>query len=386
MEKSRKISKILRILIALTLLVCIVGAGLLIVKKKKEQLAKTPPPELLPLPVRTSSVKSGHLAEIRRYTGILEAKISARISPRITAQTIEVRVREGDVVGRGQVLVLLDSRVQRANIKSLKAQLEAARSSLYTYKNIYERDSALYRSKALSKEALDRSKAVYDGAKAKVTELENSLKSAEVELSYTKLCAPFDGVITKRLIEPGDTVVVGKSVLIVEATDAGYKLTVKVPQAIFAILKKNTPVQILPPPGQESPPLHVTISRLYPADALEGTLMPNCEIDLAEKPYGLPPGATLHVLFRLKDFSGLIVPARSLLEQGIGQPLVYTITDNNRVHIVPVQLLLRNTDFVCVKGQLQPEARVIVAGEDVLIRLHEGDKVSPVEIPSDRRL
>ncbi len=379
MAKSIKIPRLLKISFGLVLALCLVATGALIIRHKKKELSKAQPPKILPLAVRTDVVRSGQLGETHRYMGILQARINVQISPRITAQITDIRVREGDTVKKGEILAILDSRIQETRIRSLGAQLEAARISLYTYQGIYDRDLELYEKKALSQEALDRSRAAFEAAKARVIELENSLESARVELSYTRLAAPFDALVTKRLMEPGDTALAGKPVLSLEAVKAGYKLVVNVPQEVFPRLKTNMPVKILPLAQGKEASLDARISRLYPAGQSEGGLLPVCEIDLEKRPFALPTGSSLHVLLIVREESGLILPARSLLDQAFASPLVFALDDENRIRPVPVKVLLRNPGFVCVEGELTPGTRVVTAGEDVLLRLHEGQKVRPAD-------
>lgn len=385
-KRKTKSGKALKIFLTLVLLMVLVAGGIFIVKKRKEQLAKIPPPTVLPLPVTVTSVRQGQLEQTRRYTGIVQARVTGLISPRITAQILKIIPFEGDTVNKGQLLVLLDSKTHRARIGALKAQLMAAKSSLNTLHSIYKRDLELFNGKALSKEALDKSRTAYKTAKARVVEIENNLNSARAELSYTRIMAPYDALVIKRLMEPGDTAVVGKPVLELESMDAGYRLIVKLPQPVFSLVTKKTMVQILPPPGLQAPALSSHITALYPAQASQSASMPICEIGLRHRPYGLPPGSSLNVLFHIKKTEGFVIPARALLQQAIGRFLVYTVTQENKIHIVPVRLLLTDEDLVCVSGKLRPGTRVVVAGEDVLIRLHEGDKVHPVETSSKRRL
>ena len=379
MAQSITVSRFFKLALGLVLALGLAAAGARIVQHKKQELAKAEPPTMLPLAVRTDVVREGRLGESRRYLGILQAKTTVQISPRITAQITGIRVREGETVKKGEILAVLDARIQDTKIRSLKAQIEAAKTSLYTTQGIYDRDLELYRQKALSKEALDRSQAALATARARVTELENALESARVERSYTRLTAPFDALVTKRLMEPGDTALAGKPLLTLEALDSGYTLVVHVPQAVFPRLKTNMPVKILPPGQGKEAALEARISRLYPAGGAEGGLLPVCEIDLDTRPFTLPTGSSLHVRITLREESGLILPARSLLEQAYGPTLVFTLDHENRIRPIAVKVLVRNPDVVCVAGELVPGARVVTAGEDVLLRLHEGQKVRPAD-------
>jgi len=377
------IKKSLGITAGIILALCLIALGFVIVKHKKRELSSIKPPEAMSLPVVTSQVRYGSLEETRRYLGVLEAKVKADIAPRITAEVIRLYVREGDLVKRGQLLVELDAREQDARIGSLNAELIAAKTALMTYEGIYQRDLELYWNKALSKEALDRSKMALESARAKVKDLENQLDAAVVQRSYTKLKAPFDGTIVSRWIEQSDMALSGRPVLGLESNEDGYKLVLKVPQALFPVLKKGMKVGILPfEKGQER--IEARISRLYP-----GTL-PGCEIDLPERPFELPTGSKLYVMLHLGKATGFILPSRALLEQAEGPGLVFPIDEDGRVKKIPVKPIARSHDLVCLlalQGGLFEGQKVVVAGEDVLLRLKKGQKVRPYsETLLDRRL
>ncbi len=372
-KTDKTIFKLMKLPAVVLLVICLVAAGAILVKHKKKELADTPGPPEMPLPVMTAQVKLGSLSETRRYLGTLEAKTKADISPMVTAQLLKLYAREGDLVKKGQLLAVLDSRIQNARIRSLEAQLKAAKTAFLTYQGIYQRDFELHESKALSTEALDRSKMALESARARVSELSNLLDSARVELSYTRINAPFQGIVSKRFLDEGDMALSGRPIMTLEATTGGYKLVLKIPQAVFPLVEKGMDATILSSNGYES--IKARISRLYPSSDL-----PCCDIDLDQRPFKLPTGSRLYVEIGLRKASGIILPSMALLEQAKGPELVFALDNENHVGLVPVKVLVRNPDLVCVstlQGKLTLGQRVVVAGEDVLLRLKNGQKVWP---------
>ncbi|MFW8602338.1 efflux RND transporter periplasmic adaptor subunit [Desulfobacterota bacterium M19] len=366
--------RILRIIIFCLIAVALVVGGVLIVRHKKKELAKIPSPARPLMAVNTAVIQYGRLADTRKYLGILRARVSGQVSSQLTARIISIRVREGDVVKKGRIVVVLDSRVQRNKEKSLAAQVDAARIALTTYDGIYHRDLALYQGKALSREALDRSDMARAAAESRLKALESSLGNARVELSYTRIAAPYDAVVTKRLMEPGDIALPGKPLLTIDALTKGYKLLVSLPQDIFPVLKTGDPVRIVGGAGTKGD-IAAVISSLYPAGP--AGMLPVCEVDLAARPFGLPAGSSLGVVFTVAGGRGFIVPQRAVLHEASGS-FVFVVDKNETVKIVPVQILVRNPDRACVRGDLTAGQKVVVAGEDVLLRLHQGRKVRPV--------
>jgi len=369
-----KRARILRIVIFCLIAVALTVGGILIVRHKKKEVAETPPPSRPLMAVNTTVIQTGSLTDTRKYLGILRARVSGQVSSQLAARIISIRVREGEVVKKGRLMAVLDSRIQRHKEKSLTAQVDAAKTALATYEGIYHRDLVLYQNKGLSKEALDRSDMVRAAAESKLRTLESSLRTARVELSYTKITAPYDALVIRRLMEPGDIALPGKPLLAIDALDKGYKLVVNLPQNIFPVLKNGDPVLIVPGTGAKGA-VRATISSLYPAGPTG--LLPVCEVDFAARPFGLPAGSSMGVVFTVARARGFIVPQRAVLHETSGD-FVFVVDKNGAVNIVPVHILAQNPERVCVKGDLAAGQKVVVAGEDVLLRLHQGRKVRPV--------
>ncbi len=383
-----------RLVIAVIILVLLIAGGIMVVKKKKAELASVPPPEKALTPVETVSARWGEFAAHADFLGTIKPKISAEIAPRITARIIEVRVREGRIVKKGEVLARLDDREQRYAVSSLEARLSAARTALSTREAIYNRDRKLFEAKAISREALDLSTTTRDAARAEVITLEKQLDSARTALSYTILRALFDGCITARLMEPGDMGLPGKPVVAMEAPDAGYYVEVKVPQRQIPALKLGDEISIFPDAGRfqdaftplthdaPSSSMHAVISRIHPA-VRTGTLGV-IEADVDKRPFGLPSGSAVNVRITTGRYQGLGIPLRALLEN-VNGAAIFTVNDG-AVHVIPVSVLYRGADMAVVtpvNGRVgMSEITVITAQESALLRLHEGQKVRVSRAPS----
>ena len=92
----------------------LVTAGLVfmavrVVKLRKAELAKVPGPISVPLPVHVARIQKGFLEVTRSYLGVVRPMVSSSLAPQVTGQILEVRVREGDRVRKGQILVRLET-------------------------------------------------------------------------------------------------------------------------------------------------------------------------------------------------------------------------------------------------------------------------------------
>ncbi len=368
--------KLIKRLIPLLVIVALIIAGALVVRKRKKEISQAPPPATYPLPVRTAPARKGTLEVKEHYLGNILPLVSSQLAPRVTGHIVEVRVREGDHVTSGEILARLDDRPFMDQFQSIKAQLEGARSTLATQEGIYRRDLMLYKNRAISKERLDKSKSARDEAKARVSTLEEALKTAQLNLEYCSIKAPMDGVITKRLQDPGDLGIPGKAILEMEAPQKGYKVVVRVPQDQVKDLHLGGKAYLSPASQKGGSLMEASITRIYPS-VTEGTLA-TVEVDVPDPPFGLPSGATLDVALVIKKVEGVIVPTRALLHTTMGDT-VFALTGHDRVKVVHVVKVLGKTDTkAAILAPLSPNQRVVTGSDSALLRLHEGIKVKPV--------
>jgi len=345
-----------------------------VVKLRKAELAKVPGPISVPLPVHVARIQKGFLEITRSCLGVVRPMVSSSLAPQVTGQILEVRVREGDRVRKGQILVRLDDRTYVSKVGALKAQLAGARSTLATQEGIYKRNLMLYEHKALSKEALDCSRSARDEARARVLSLEKELEAARLEVSYCTLKAPFDGVVTKRLQDPGDLALPGKPILVLENAGAGYRVLVQVPQDLVPVLKAGDEVYLAP--SAQGPSVKATLSRIYPAVATG--LMATVEVGVKEPPLGLPSGSVLEATLVVARKEGLKVPLGALLHKPEGV-LVWAVKPDGELVPKKVEVLAANRREALVSGEISPGEKVVVGTDALLLRLHPGLKVVPLE-------
>lgn len=369
-------------LIVIVVAVFLIAGAVFVIKKKKEMIAHTPTVASYPLPVETAVAGMGDLDISYHYLGWVEPFIYADMAPRITGQILSVDVREGDRVHKGQILAVIDDRelkekelAQAAAVASAEADLAGARSAFETQQAIYERDEVLYKEGAVSQEAFQRSRAQSDSARAQVKDLENKIaalkslrRAASVELSYTRLCSTIDGVVAKRLAEPGDLAVPGKPVVRVEGISP-FKILVQIPETDMPLMKRGGKVVLSN--GRDR--MEAVITRVYPAVGT-GTLG-TIEIDLAKRPFGVPSGGTAGVDVITGRPAGVIIPLTALLEDKSGS-FVCRI-DQGRIKVLKVQVLGKNAGYAVVRGGLKAGDMVAVGDEGKLMRLSDGMAVVP---------
>jgi RND family efflux transporter MFP subunit len=163
-------------------------------------------------------------------TGTVRATLSAQLASQVMGTITRVNVREGDHVRRGEVLVSIDEAQQQAAYASAKAGLQASQESIAAADADYtlaeatmKRYQTLYEKKSLSPQEYDEVKTKLAAAQARReaahagrTQAEAGVSQAGTAMSFTKVRAPFDGVVTSRLAEPGAMAAPGVPLLVVE--------------------------------------------------------------------------------------------------------------------------------------------------------------------------
>lgn len=370
--------------IIIALLVVAAAVAVLVVKQKK--LASLPKPQMQLPSVQVATVKQGSLEVTAHYLAAIEPLTRSDLSPRISGNILAITKREGDIVSQGELLVTIDDRELQdrsvsvnAEVLATRQRLAGAQSAYTTQKSVYERDLTLYKAGAISKEALDRSQAALDSSKATVDAFQESLKGlamntnvARTQAAYARITAPFSGVISRRLSEPGDLATPGKPVLTIEKTSS-YKVLAQVPQEELSAIRPGTRVVLTNGPQS----MVSKVNRIYPS--LNKSMLATVEVLTPAAPFSLPSSATVGFDVVTRQIEGMIVPDQAVVKSKQGA-FVYQVKDGV-IHIKPVKLLGTGggRSALSTEGLSQGE-KLAVAQENKLLTFVEGSKVTPVEM------
>jgi HlyD family secretion protein len=189
-------------------------------------------PQTTQVAVEKSAVRD--IVETVSASGKIKPHIEVKISPEVSGEVVELPIREGDVVKKGQLLCkirpdILKSELdraeaayntQKASIGNSKQMLAQAQATYDNQASIYKRDKELYDNKVLTAAEFEAAKASYDGAKAGLeaakqnvigstyglAQSQASVKEAADNLVKTTIYSPVDGVVSKLSIEKGERV------------------------------------------------------------------------------------------------------------------------------------------------------------------------------------
>jgi membrane fusion protein (multidrug efflux system) len=318
--------------------------------------APAPRPHLVEL----AAAAPGALAYAADRSGSLRALREVRITNQEAGEIVEVAAREGERVARGQPLVRYDERI-------LRAQLDKAVASRRQAELDQRRNRQLMERGFVSKDAVSRTATALEIARAEERLLRERLGNMVIE-------APFAGVVSQRLAEPGN--VTPQHTHLLTVIDPSRLVTeVTVSELVLTDLRVGDPASVrIDALGDRLHPGRIV--RIHPSvDPVTRT--GRVEVALDPVPPGARPGQFSRVVLSSGARERLLVPLAALRRDAQGE-FVFVYQDDGTVRRAAVASGLRMADKVEIRSGIEPGVRVVTKG---FIGLDAGDKVKPVEGP-----
>jgi RND family efflux transporter MFP subunit len=306
--------------------------------------AHTPAPLIL-----VSQQVSDWLTLDGTVSAIHQGTVAAQTSGRVSRMLVDVN----DPVQAGQPLLEISSKEQFAAVTGAEARVARAQAQQVEAERQLGRFQALIAKGVITRAQLDNAQATDRAARAEVNGAEAALTQAREAYGYTRILAPYAGVVTRRLVELGETVAPGTPLL------SGFSLgelrvELELPQSALALASQPADAQVLLPDGKVVVPVKLT--RFNYADSQSHSF--RLRLDLPPQTPGVLPGMWLKVQLRQGERQVLQVPERALLRQGEFNGVYLKLADGWA--LTPVRV------GHCLKGQCE-----ILAG------LNAGDTLAP---------
>ena len=287
--------------------------------------------------VHVVSVERAVVPDIVDVVGTVRASQATQPAAQVMGNVVALNVREGDRVRRGQVLVVIDdsqprAAVDRAQASVLAAEKEivAAQSDAMLAESTLKRYDTLWQKNSVSAQEFDEVKARSQAARARLElaragrdQAAAALTEARVHLAYTRIRAPFDGVITEKKTEVGAVAAPGTPLLTIEDTRR-YQLEVTVDESRAAAVKLDAvvPVRLDALAG----PSQAKVAQIVPA-ADPGSRSFVVKLDLPSSPL-VRSGLFGRARFPKGTREALLVPASAIVDRGQLHN-VYVVGANN---------------------------------------------------------
>lgn len=312
--------------------------------------------------------------DVTRVTGQVRARLEATLSAPATGTVDKFLVDVGDRVKKGAPLMVLDTSNTVIGVDQAKAARDMAKAGLDSANTELERTQKLFEGGSAPQAVLDKVMAGQRQAAAAFAQAEAALRSAQEMLRDHTLRAPFDGVVTARLKNIGDTVAMMPPTPILMVTNVDdLEVRLPVPESMAGALKAGMKISGRVIPGNT--PFEATVRTVGAVvDANSRTVEVLADVTgKTEAP--LRPGSLAEMDFsRSEALAGLFVPSQALLKDNKGS-YVWIVEDGRLVRR-DVQALPITPRFAQVHGGLQPQDKVVVESAS---SLREGLSVSVVQ-------
>lgn len=330
------------------------------------------------LPVSVVRPERGAMTRSITLPGDLVGLYEAALHAKVTGYLKSIAVDKGDWIKKGQVLAEIE-------VPELEQKLQRARASLAVERGSYQRLQRVWDSdhRLVAREDVDVAQGHFEQAKADVEEL-------EALVGYTRIVAPFDGVVTSRFVDPGALIQAsgqaggmategssakGNSGPILTVADIDtLRVYVYVTEEETSLIRAGLPVslRLREFPGRE---FQATVTRFSKAlDLSTRTML--VEADISNETHELYPGMYADVSIELARHDDAIkVPASAVASAG-DSSYVYVVKDG-KLAKVPVTTDLASEGWVEVTSGLAGDESVVGTASSAL---SEGETVRPVAV------
>ncbi len=225
------------------LLVILYALGILGGPDKIEPGATASHEQKIPVGAQTFKVSTQAASNIQSWQGTVRSRTVAKVAPKLNARILDVMVHPGDKVKKGDVIARLDDRDLRAAYDAANAGMAAAQAQAGQAGAEAKRSEDLIEKQATTQQSHDAVLAQAKAARAMVNQAASAAQQAKIMLGENVLYAPFDGVISERLKEPGDMAMPGEAVVLMhKPNDLRFEATIA--NHCFEQVKLGMPVSV----------------------------------------------------------------------------------------------------------------------------------------------
>lgn len=360
----------------------IVAGGLLTRHSQAEQLEQGAAARAVPT-VNLVSLKDAPGAPLElpaRIEAWSRAPIYARVSGYVGKWNVDI----GAPVKAGQVLATLETPDLDQDLRQAQAQLAVARSDLALSESTARRWASLVAQNAVSKQEADEKQGDYMSKQSTVAALQASVERQQALKRYTRLVAPFDGVVTARNTDVGALVAAGSAAsgaeLFVVSDLRKLRVYVQVPQRQVALIKPGSEA-VLTVPERQGKEFKATVQSLSQAiNAGTGAMLVQLAVDNAGGE--LLPGAYANVRFDLPAAQDAVLVPPGAVILGKRGPQVATVDGAGRVALKSVAIARDLGSAIQLDGVTRQE-RIIDSPPDGIA---DGDAVKVAQAaPAPRK-
>lgn len=325
-----------------------------------------------PLPaVTVAPAKMETMTATTSFSGRLVAASRVDLRARVSGYLEEIQFQEGGDVTQGQTLFVIEDDLYRATVAQIEGQISAAEAELKLAELERERTARLVERGTLAQADLDRAEAAVGRADGSLQTLKAQLDQANIELSYTQIAAPFDGITGLSTFDPGAFISPESGTLVtVTALDPMY-VEFSIPTAVFLQLRNDAPVGMNEPRGVAQIDIRLPDGTVYDQSGTANFINPEVDqgtdtiLIRAEFPNPdkfLPDAGLVQVLIsELDPEERLAIPAQAISRDLAGS-FVMVVDDASTVEQRRVDTGITSLGLTEITSGLEAGENVITEG------------------------
>lgn len=359
------------------------------------QRAAGPPPAKKLAEVFVAHPTTDKVTEFEEFTGHLVATKSVVLRSRVSGYLEALKFEDGARVKEGETLFVIDSRQYRATASNAKALYDQASSRLDNMASQDQRARTLLKRDAIPTEQSETLGYQRAEAQSAVNAAQAAQELAELNVDFTIVKSPIDGVISNRQVDPGNLVKADDTILATIVTQAPIYAYFDVNERTFLRLQRmirKGHIQRADEAGVDKKGLEVMISLAdedqfthvgridfldNQLDANTGTLRVRAVIQNEDGL--LTPGLFVRVRFPVSPEHEALLVQEQALGTDQGQRFLYVLDDENKVSYRRVKIGWLDNGRRVIEEGIKPGDRIVVNG---LQRIRPGDTVAPKLAPT----
>ena len=350
-------------------------------EKKKEAEKQAP------TPIKVVKVGTRTMPYWGEFIGQINAVETVDVRARVAGFLLEKKFKEGARVKKGDLLFVIDPKPFREDLKQAQSGLEYNQALAAKAQKDFERFKKLYEENVVSRDEFESYQTQLATYKAQVRDNAAKVENARIQLGYTDIYSPIDGVIGQVEVDLGNLVGQGENTLLatVSSVDPVYvNFSVTESDYIRAVRQRDEDkvaeklVKMILADGSEYDESGTFDMVDRAVDPRTGTL--GIRVKFPNPDGLLRPGqyAKVRVLVdEIKDAT--VVPARAIMDMQ-GMKSIYVVNADGKVTNTPVELGFDRDSLVVVKKGVKPGDMIIADG---INRVRNGMEVKPIVVPME---
>jgi RND family efflux transporter MFP subunit len=344
---------------------CLLVAGLVLSGCEKKPAPAAPAGGMQAMPVQTVAVDMAPVPQTSDYMATIKSRRSATLQPQVDGTLTQIRVHSGDQVKAGQPMMTIDPLHQQATVDSQRAT-ERQKKAVHDYAATqYQRQKKLFDEGIISRDAFEQAQQALDNSKADLDSATSSTKTAEEQLAYYTIRAPFDGTIGDIPVHVGDYVS-SSTMLTTVDENKDLEAYIYIPTERAGQVRQGLEVDISDTAGKPLEKTKIDFVSPQVDNALQGILV-KAPVHFGRQALRNSQLVKARVVWSTQPTA--VVPVLAVMRQG-GQPFVFVVSDQGG-HSIATQTPVTLGDTVgndyAVTSGLKSGDQVIVSSTQFLV-------------------